>query len=102
MSVTALQAHAFVRRVECLAADVGTLRRRLAENSHLWLVERIAAHVEMIDSFIRPTGAEIYAANFTFCCDEHESAAAAIEDVDAHAQRFRALLGEPVETWWPK
>jgi hypothetical protein len=102
VTVTALQAHAFVRRVDSLAADVGTLRRRLADDCNLWLVERIASHVEMIDSFIRPTGAEIYAANFAFCCDEQESAAAAVEDIDARTRHFRALLGEPVETWWPK
>ena len=95
MNVSALQAQAFMDRVEALAADVGRLRRRLAGDEYgSYLVDRLALHVEVLDAFLWATAGEIYQANICVCGDEDESVAAALEDVDDRARRFRALLGE--------
>jgi hypothetical protein len=93
--VTPLQAQAFVRRVESLAEDVGRLRRRLRDDEYgSFIVDRVAGHVEAIDSFFRPTAAEFYFANFAISGDAKLSAEEALGDVDERARRLRALLKE--------
>jgi hypothetical protein len=95
VSVTALQAQAFARGIDAIAADIGRLRRRLVGDEYaLHLLCRIATKVEGFDAFLQPTAAEIYRANLAFSGDEQESIDAALEDVDSRARHFRALLGE--------
>ena len=95
MSVTALQAQSFARRVEWLAADIGCLRRRDRDDEYAThLCDRLALHAEVLDAFLQPSAAEFYAANVWETGDEDESAVAALEDVDARAAMFRRLLGE--------
>jgi hypothetical protein len=84
-------------RVEALATDVGRLRRRFASNADAWtgpfFLDLIARHIQVIQSMLVPTAAEVYAANLWYCGDEHQAVTAALAEVDARERQLRSLLG---------
>ncbi len=89
---------ALLARLEALAADVGRLRRRFASNDDAWtgayVVDRIAQHVECLDSWFSATAADIYSENLIHGASEDEAVAHAFAVVDKRARHIRGLLGE--------
>lgn len=83
---TPLQAVTFARQIETLAEDVGRLRRRVSGDEYAGhLVDRLAAHLEVIDAFLKPTAGELHRAGW--------NVQSALEHVDAQARHFDALFG---------
>jgi hypothetical protein len=80
--------------VDCLAADIGRLRRRVCNDVYaVLLVERIASSVEIVDALLGPTAADLYREYFTYSLDDEVAVECALEDVDRREQHLRRLLG---------
>lgn len=60
----------------------------------MYLVGRLAGHVETLELLFSPTAAEIFRANVAFGVDEDDAVVAALADVDSRVRRLRSLLGE--------
>lgn len=91
--MTDAQHRALLGRLDKLARDVGTLRRRFASNEDAWsgsyLADRLASNVEVIAGMVQPSAAEIAACVFP---GDDATIDAAIEHVDLRTQRLRRLL----------
>jgi hypothetical protein len=92
-------------RIENLADDLGRLRRRFAENDawteavglsgqppryEVFILDRIAGHVEVIDTLLRPTAAQIAA---MWAAGDEDAIEEAIRLVDAHARELHSRMG---------
>jgi len=87
VTTTALQAFAFVEKLEALAEDVGRLRRRLVSDEYgTFIVDRIGLAVDGLDAFLHSTAAELVARGV--------DVETALARVDARATRLQGLLGE--------
>jgi hypothetical protein len=74
-----------------LAADIGRLRRRCEPGSSLeHVADRIANHIAVIDTMLRPTAAELVAWNTP---GDEEAIDEALRQVDLHAQQLAGRLG---------
>lgn len=78
--------------LEQLAAGVGRLRA-CGGAAPSWLVDRIAGHVETLDTTTFPCAAELTREFILICNDEDLAVEEAILIVDERADRMRGLLG---------
>jgi hypothetical protein len=79
--------NALVFQLEEASRELGRLRRRIpADGYDAHLVDRIGAHLDIVDSILQPSAAELVASG--------ETVDMALAEVDARARRVRTLLGE--------
>jgi hypothetical protein len=78
------------------AADlVGRLRRQLPEGAEYaeHLLDRLAAHIEVLDAIFTPTAADLFREFVVYCGDEEVAVEEALRIVDARARQLRRRLG---------
>jgi hypothetical protein len=78
--------NATLLRIDELAQDVGTLRRRPTNDYSNFLLDRIAFHVQALDALAFPTASDFYQAGATV--------PEALAIVDERTDRLRRVLGE--------